>query len=233
LKKFILATVLSLAASPLFAGELPVSGTGVVTAEPDQVTINGFIRTTDPTSATTALKANFAKMAEVVKALESIDGVKFDAKKDINTTDLQVNKNYSRTTNEEEGKFLNYAVFQNFTLHHCDPSKAGQILDALATSGATIGGVHFGIANQEKYLDQARILAAKDAKRKAGLLAKAAGVKLDELVHVSEHVTNGGNSFRALSAFADAPGVYGGRLTISVDVELRFKTTTLTPTCCE
>jgi hypothetical protein len=65
--------------------------------------------------------------------------------------------------------------------------KLGDVLDRLIAAGATdVWNVEFLVSDPAKALDQAREAAIADARRKAEVYAKAAGVTLGKVVSIEE-----------------------------------------------
>ena len=61
------------------------------------------------------------------------------------------------------------------------------MIDVLVGAGANdIGGINFVVSQASKLLDEAREQAISDARRKAQIYAKAAGVTLGEPLSISE-----------------------------------------------
>ena len=61
------------------------------------------------------------------------------------------------------------------------------MIDALVGAGANeIGGINFMVTQASKALDEARAKAIADARRKAEIYAKAAGVTLGEPISITE-----------------------------------------------
>ncbi len=61
------------------------------------------------------------------------------------------------------------------------------MIDTLVGAGANdIGGINFSVSNASKLLDEAREQAIADARRKAEIYAKAAGVTLGAPLSISE-----------------------------------------------
>jgi uncharacterized protein len=71
----------------------------------------------------------------------------------------------------------------------------------LVGAGATdIGGIGFSVSNASKLLDDAREKAVADARRKAEIYAKAAGVTLGAPLDIAEQGAPGPMPFRKLAA---------------------------------
>jgi uncharacterized protein YggE len=101
-----------------------------------------------------------------------------------------------------------------------DVSKVANVIDVLVGAGANdIGGINFSVTQASKHLDEAREKAIADARRKAEIYARAAGVTLGEPISISEE---GGATpvFRSKVAAPMAAGaqVAPGEETLSVTV---------------
>jgi uncharacterized protein len=163
-------------------GRIVVIGEGSVTAAPDYAEINGGVTTRGKT-VKEASDANTKLMAAATVALQDA-GI---ATKDIQTSRFSIQPLYTAADAHNEAKLSGYSVSNqvNVTIH--DISKAGDILDRLITAGVTnVGNVQFLHTNPSKLLDQAREAAVADAKRKAEIYAAAAGIKLGNVIWVTE-----------------------------------------------
>src|SRR5262249_57831208 len=68
-----------------------------------------------------------------------------------------------------------------------DVTKVASTIDTLVNAGANeIGGINFIVSQASKALDEARTKAVADARRKAEIYAKAAGVTLGEPLSITE-----------------------------------------------
>ena len=68
-----------------------------------------------------------------------------------------------------------------------DVTKVANVIDTLVNAGANeIGGINFIVTQASKALDEARTKAVADARRKAEIYAKAAGVTLGDAISISE-----------------------------------------------
>jgi len=82
---------------------------------------------------------------------------------------------------------VGYRASNRVTIRLRDVTKVANVIDVLAGAGANdIGGIHFMVAQASKHLDEAREKAIADARRKAEIYAKAAGVTLGEPISISE-----------------------------------------------
>ena len=98
------------------------------------------------------------------------------------------------------------------------------MIDGLAGAGANrLYGVGFEVADPRPALDTARQQAVADARARAELYAKAAGVTLGPVQSIRE---GGGMAspapYRAKAEMSAAPPVAAGTVTLSAEVELVF-----------
>ena len=99
------------------------------------------------------------------------------------------------------------------------------MIDVLVGAGANeIGGINFTVTQASKHLDEAREKAIADARRKAEIYAKAAGVTLGEPISISEETGSPGRLFRSKMAAPMAAGapVAQGEETLSVTVSVSW-----------
>jgi uncharacterized protein len=87
-----------------------------------------------------------------------------------------------------------------------------------------IGGIGFSVSNASKLLDEARERAIADARRKAEIYAKAAGVTLGAPVGISEESSPGPVPYRRMAAGmpVSAAPVAQGEETLQVTVSVSW-----------
>jgi uncharacterized protein len=107
-----------------------------------------------------------------------------------------------------------------------DISRLGAFMRDVLNQGANqIAGVHFGLADPNKAVDDALAAAVEDATRKANRLAEAAKAKLGRLQHVTYPPRAAVRPFEAASASGgralrmDIP-IEAGELETSAEVEM-------------
>jgi hypothetical protein len=101
------------------------------------------------------------------------------------------------------------------------------VLDRIIAAGANeIAGISFSVSDRSKRLDQARAEAVQDAKRKAEVLAKAAGVGLGRAVRIVEEGRSspGPIMMRAAAPTAPTP-IAPGEQTLHAGVSVTFELT--------
>ena len=182
---FALVTATWLAA-PALAQTMPppaisVTGEANVSVAPDQAQIDGGV-TSDAKTAREATDANNAAMGKVLLALKGA-GIE---EKDYQTLRLSLQPQYAQNR-AAPSPFVGYRASNRVTVRIRDVAKVANVIDVLVGAGATdIGGINFTVSQASKHLDEAREKAIADARRKAEIYAKAAGVTLGEPISISE-----------------------------------------------
>ncbi len=158
-----------------------VAGKGSVQAEPDTATIRIGVNTEDA-SAQQAVQANTAATAKVLAELQAAS----IEKKNLKTSSFSVYPQY-RIEGENKRQVLSYRVSNTVTVTVRDTSKLGEILSKAVAAGSNqINGPSFSVSEPEKYLNEARKKAVENAMEKARAYAAAAGMKLGEVLEISE-----------------------------------------------
>ena len=221
-------TLLAAPAAPAAAEErseptptISVSGSGQVEAVPDlaRVTI-GVI--TQARTAATALGDNNRRMAEIFAGMTELGIDKLD----IQTSNFSVAPQRTRPKSgtPEPPQIVGYQVSNQVSVTIRDLARLGEVLDRLVRLGANnVHGIQFSVSDAEERLDEARQGAVKDARRKAAILAEAAGVKLGRVLAIRE---GGGFMPQPMMAArmemaADVP-IATGKQTLSVSVAVDF-----------
>jgi uncharacterized protein YggE len=103
------------------------------------------------------------------------------------------------------------------------------VIDTLVAAGANdIGGINFTVSQASKLLDEAREQAIADARRKAEIYAKTAGVTLGAPLSISEEGNAAPVPYRKMAAgmAASAPVAQGEEtLQVTVSVSWAIKPT--------
>ncbi|HWJ69278.1 MAG TPA: SIMPL domain-containing protein [Sphingobium sp.] len=187
----VMAPAMAPAQQPGAAPMVPASGpllslsvSESVESAPDMATINTGVQTS-ALAAKDAMALNAAQMDKLIAALlkGGID------RKDIQTSGINLSPRYDYSNRKEgEGpRFLGYEASNQLTVQVRKLDKAGELVDAMVTAGATnINGPSFGIAEPDKLLDQARTKALKTAQARADLYAQATGHRGAKLIAISE-----------------------------------------------
>jgi len=204
-------------AQPELPAAISVTGEATVSVPPDLAEIDGGV-TSEAKTAREASDANNAAMSKVLSALKGA-GI---AEKDFQTSRLSLQPQYA-PNRPGPSAVVGYRASNRVTIRLRDVSKVAGVIDTLVAAGANeIGGINFMVSNASKLLDEAREQAIADARRKAEIYAKAAGVTLGAPLDISEGGSPGPMPFRKMAAgMAAAPvpvaqGEETLRLTVSV-----------------
>jgi uncharacterized protein YggE len=212
-----------LLAAPALAQNAPiatisVSGEAQLSVPPDLAQIDGGV-TTEAKTAREASEANNTTMGKVLLALK---GAGID-EKDFQTSRLSLQPQYAPNRNGPNA-IVGYQASNRVTIKLRDVTKVASTIDTLVGAGANnIGGINFMVSAASKLLDDAREQAIADARRKAEIYAKAAGVTLGSPVSISEEGAPGPAPFRKMAAgmAASAP-VAQGEETLHVTVSVSW-----------
>jgi uncharacterized protein YggE len=184
---FAVVTIVWLAA-PALAQTMPppaisVTGEATVSVAPDQAQIDGGV-TSDAKTAREASDANNAAMGKVLLALKGA-GIE---EKDYQTSRLSLQPQFATPKAAERTPgIVGFRASNRVTVKIRDVAKIANVIDVLVGAGANeIGGINFTVTQASKHLDEAREKAIADARRKAEIYAKAAGVTLGEPISISE-----------------------------------------------
>jgi uncharacterized protein len=193
------AVAATLIAAPALADTLPpmitVSGEATVSVAPDQAEIEAGV-TSDAKTAREASEANNAAMGKLLLAIKAAN----IEPKDIQTSRLSLQPQYA-PNRPGASAVAGYRASNRLTVRLHDVLKVASTIDILVGAGATdLGGVGFSVSNASKLLDEAREEAVADARRKAEIYAKAAGVTLGAPLDISEGGAPAPMPFRKMSA---------------------------------
>jgi uncharacterized protein YggE len=212
-----------LLAAPALAQVAPVatisvSGEAQVSVPPDLAQIDAGV-STEAKTAREASEANNAAMGKVLLALKGA-GIE---EKDFQTSRLSLQPQYAPNRSGPNA-VVGYRAANRVTIKLRDISKVAGTIDILVGAGANeLGGINFVVTAASKLLDDAREQAIADARRKAEIYARAAGVTLGSPVSISEEGAAGPAPFRKMTAgmAASAP-VAQGEETLHVTVSVSW-----------
>jgi uncharacterized protein YggE len=220
-----LAAILAgtLLAAPALAQTAPpsmisVTGEATVSAAPDLAQIDAGV-TSEAKTAREASDANNAAMGKVLLALK---GASID-EKDFQTSRLSLQPQIAPNRSGPVA-IVGYRASNQVSIRLRDVTKVASVIDTLVSAGANdLGGIHFTVSQASKLLDEAREQAIADARRKAEIYAKAAGVTLGAPLSISEGGGPGPIPYRKMAAgmAASAP-VAQGEETLQVTVSVSW-----------
>lgn len=108
---------------------------------------------------------------------------------DIQTSGLSIQPRYARprSGSDERAQVVGYSSSNQLSLRVRGLERLGELLDGVVASGSNdIRGLNFDITDRAKLLDVSRARAVEDATHKATLYAKAAGIRLGEIINLQE-----------------------------------------------
>jgi uncharacterized protein YggE len=210
-------------------GKLSLNATGKIDMVPDMATLSAGV-VTEGKTARQALASNRTRMNGVFRALKQA-GIK---DRDMQTSGLSVSPiyaaSYSSSQPRSEPRITGYRTSNQVMIIVRDLDGLGSAIDALVDSGANnIGGVSFGLEDQQTALNLARKKAIANLMAKARLYADAAGFQIGDIISMSE---SGGYRPQPKVAYArmesmamdSAPSpIAAGEVTSSITVNATFE----------
>jgi uncharacterized protein len=200
---------------------ISVDGSSTVEIAPDIATISGSV-TSKGESVEAAQVENTNTINKISKAMRDI-GI---ADEDIQTASYSAYEDqvYNSETREYETK--GWIVYQNLTIKVRDIDRAGEVLDALGSQGATgIYGPNFSIDDPEVYKDQARDEAIEKAYEQAEAIAKSLDIRLGDVLGYSEW--SGGDyyydDYYGYGGIAESAALETGSESVTMNVSITFE----------
>jgi len=201
-----------------FTPAITVSGDATVSVAPDLAQVEAGV-TSDAKTARAASEANNTTVGQLLLALKAAG---IDAK-DIQTSRLSLQP--QSAPNSSTPRIVGYRASNQVTVRLHDVTAVASTIDLLVGAGANdIGGINFMVSQASKLLDDAREKAVADARRKAEIYAKAAGVTLGAPLSISEEGSPGPmfrGKMMAAAPMAITP-VAPGEQTLSVTVSVSW-----------
>ena len=223
------AAALLIPAAPGLAQTAPppsisVSGEATISVPPDQAQIEAGV-TSEAKTARDASEANNATMGKMLLALKAAE---IDDK-DIQTARISLQPRYDQNQTRP-ASIIGYRASNQVVVKLRDIAKVASTIDYLVAAGATeIGGISFLVSNASQRLDDARAAAVADARRKAEIYAKAAGVTIGAPLSISEFASPMLPEFRrmampsmAMAAAGTPVPVAQGEQTLQVRVSVSW-----------
>lgn len=196
--------------------QVQTSGEGTVSKRPDLAIVSAGVQS-DQSTAVAAQSDLAAKTSKLVARIKSL-GV---SDSDLSTVGYFVGPIYSSGGDT----ITSYRASEQLQVKWHNVDTVGKTLDAIVEEGgATSISVGFGFNDPKAAQAEARSLAVADAHSKAAAMASAAGVKLGQVLLVSDLGVS--NRYPATIAYAGAAvaptQVPVGQLDVSVSVEVDY-----------
>ena len=159
--------------------QVTVVGSGQVQGTPDTMTFDVSIQTTAPDSAA-AMTQTSDRSQQFIDQLTQ-NGVD---RKDIATVNVSVGPHYGT----DPSKIIDYQATNTLTVKIHDLGVAPRVFDVIKSTGdaAHLNSTTLSIGDDSQLVKDARARAFADAKGRAEQYAKLAGVKLGEVISISE-----------------------------------------------
>lgn len=198
---------------------ISVTGEATISSPPDLAVIQAGVTSQEKTA-----REAMAAGGEIMKAVLAVLKQAGIADADIQTSRLRL-----EPIREQQGsrpaRIIAVEATSLIAVQIRDVDKAADILDRMTNAGANlVTGIHFTLSAPSKLLDRARVDAMTDARRKAEIYAKAAGLTLGRALSISEgYVARpmANYAVRREAAMPVAAGEEKLNLTVNVSFELR------------
>lgn len=200
------------------APTINVQGEGRASVAPDLATVSLGVTTQAPTAAQ-AMADNAARQSAVIEALRA-QGI---APADLQTQGLNLAPMQDFSREGQPPVITGYQAQNIVTARIRDLSRLGPLLDTMVAAGATdVQGISFSREDAAATEDRARTEAVAEARRRAEVIAGAAGMELGPLVSLTDtSFSNGPRPMAMMARAADsaqATPVETGELTLTAQV---------------
>ena len=218
-------TMIGCASAQALVRTIEVSSTGEVTLEPDIATFSIQVSEKGETTKEAQRAAN-EKMGVLLSVLRA-NGT---AEKDLKTTAITLRPSYIWVENKQVLEAQVAAQTLSVTVR--DLAKLGTIIDELATvSNISLNSIVLDKEDKREGMEEARRLAVANARAKADLYAREAGMEVSNVVTISEYssVSNPYNPRMKVMAMASeaaydmATEIPAGTLTLTATLSVVFE----------
>lgn len=214
-----------LASSGEGGGKLVVTGRAEVKADPDTAWFHVAVETRGKT-VEEARAANAHAMDNVRERLLTIGA----APSDLATKGFNVHPEWFYNPEDGSRTLTGYRVIHNLEVTVHELQQLGAWLDAAMAQGANrVSGPTFGLKNPQELEAEALSRAVQQAREKAEVIARASGVFLKGISHISEQVAlPPGGAVRAAFATMDAAesvatSISPGEISVTATVSMTFE----------
>ncbi len=217
-------TAIAVVTAMCFAGaaraNITIPGTGKVVYVPNMAHVHVSV-SSDAKTGADAWKKNGDIVRKMFLALKEF-GVD---EKDFKTAGLNISPRYVHPK-DKEPVLVGYTVTYDLQITVRELARVGSLLDRLVECGANRGmGIRFSHDRLEELVEQARLNAVADARRRAEMYVKTAGGSLGALVSISEGQAYQPPMYRLEHAPASVNAglpIHGGSQDLSANVTVTY-----------
>jgi len=222
MRRLIIALFLMVSPLVAHAGTITVTGQGAVSAVPDIASLSMGVthqaKTADEAMATVAISVN-AMIASLKQA-----GV---AAKDMQTGQMSLNPVWTYSERTKTNKVTGFSAGVTLRVTLRDLSAMGDVLTRVVRVGGNqFHGMSLGVEDSLALEVQARALAVADAIAKGKQLADAAGLRIVDVVSISEGT--GGQSYPVvrmdMAMATESMEIAAGETSVTKSVTMIFET---------
>lgn len=205
---------------------LIVQGTGMVALDPDTATITLGVRASAADVGDAQAEVN-EKLGNVVERLQEM-GVKDE---DIHTSSINIYEDYDYGSSDFHSEQY-YVASNSISVTISDIENAGSYIDAVFEAGAnTFSDISFSASDTEAAKKRALELSVENARQKAEVLAKAAGMEITGISAITEQGAElygnyyAGNSLDVAMEKAASDGgtmVFSEQIQVSATVTIEY-----------
>ncbi len=200
--------------------QIHVAGTATIKAPPDIATVQIGVQTFSE-EVEAAVDENNRKSEDIISALRQ-EGV---AEKDIQTSRFNIYPQRDYKNNRPD-VIIGFQVDNVVSATIRDLDSIGKVLQATIDAGANnINGLNFTLDDPTALRDEARAEAIKDARRRAEIMAEAAGIQVGKVISITETSYPGPIIARAdfsEDAIKSAVPIEPGELELTIQVQMVF-----------
>jgi len=202
---------------------ISITGEATVEVKPDVATLSFGVENT-AAAAQDAQRENSLKMNAVIDALKA-SGISPD---DIQTRSFTLVPVYEPESDKPGAKqaLAGYRCNNTVVVKVRSLGMVGTIIDEAVSAGATnVGGITFGLQTPDEYKNDMLAAAVQNARVKAEIVARAAGVAITGIQRISDgwasvEVAAGGILYgRGMDA---APSIQAGTVTVRASVRIDY-----------
>lgn len=200
---------------------ISVSGHARIDKAPDMAIVSLGVTHKDKQAAVALRKTSEAAAAMIARLSDL--GV---AERDVQTSSLSLGPVWNTPDGGGPRVHWGYEASNMITVRLRDMDMVGKALDTLVSDGVNrLDSIRFALQDTQEAMDEARRRAVADARRKAALLADAAGMRLGDTISISENGGGPPQPERMATAMmrADSVPIAGGEVGLEASVSMVFE----------